>query len=88
VLESLDETVKDFNITMGLSLRQSNLFTLVDALFTLQYLALNEYRSGRKTVKYNHRHLMKVLTHPFVSQYDQLRYREAKEARDAKGNRH
>jgi hypothetical protein len=85
VLESLDATVKDFNITMGLSLRQSNLFTLVDALFTLQYLALNEYRSGHKTVKYNHRHLMKVLTHPFVSQYDQLRYREAKEARQANG---
>jgi hypothetical protein len=79
VLESLDESVKDFNITMGLSLRQSGLFTLVDALFNLQYLALRETRPGRRTVRFNHRHAVKVLTHPFVSQYEQLLFARAKD---------
>ncbi len=72
VLESLDDHVNDFNITMGLSLRQSNLFTLVDGLFALQAFTLTEQEYGRKRIKLNHRHIVKILTHPFIHQYEYL----------------
>lgn len=72
VLQSLDPSVEDFNITMGLSLRSSSLFTLVNLLFDLQYLTLSGTGSQKKTAKFNHRHVVKVLTHPFIKQYEQL----------------
>jgi hypothetical protein len=72
VLQSLDPAVEDFNITMGLSLRSSSLFTLVNLLFELQYLTLSGAGGQKKSAKFNHRHVVKVLTHPFIKQYEQL----------------
>jgi hypothetical protein len=72
VLQSLDPAVEDFNITMGLSLRSSSLFTLVNLLFELQYLTLSGTGGQKKIAKFNHRHVVKVLTHPFIKQYEQL----------------
>lgn len=72
LLQSLDPDVQDFNITMGISLRSSALFTLVNLLFELQYLTLSDKNEHKKTAKFNHRHVVKVLTHPFIKQYEQL----------------
>ncbi|QHT69558.1 PD-(D/E)XK nuclease family protein [Rhodocytophaga rosea] len=72
LLHSLDPEVEDFNITMGISLRSSALFTLVNLLFELQYLTLADKSEQKKTAKFNHRHVVKVLTHPFIKQYEQL----------------
>lgn len=72
VLQSLDPAVEDFNITMGLSLKSSSLFTLVNLLFELQYLTLSGTGNQKKTAKFNHRHIVKILTHPFIKQYEQL----------------
>lgn len=74
LLYSLDENVEDFNITMGLSLRNSMLFTLIDSLFELQQ-NIAEFRTKTggtvKIPKFNHRHIRKVLMHPFIkSQQD------------------
>lgn len=75
VLYALDETVTDLNVTMGLSLRSSLLFTLVDTLFEMQR-TVHEFRTrdGRdlRVPKFHHRHVVKVLNHPFVKQYERI----------------
>lgn len=76
VLYALDESVTDLNVTMGLSLKSSLLFTLVDTLFEMQR-TVHEFRAkdGRdhRIPKYHHRHVVKVLNHPFVKQYERIR---------------
>ncbi|MCK8493882.1 PD-(D/E)XK nuclease family protein [Spirosoma sp. RP8] len=75
VLYALDESVTDLNVTMGLSLRSSLLFTLVDTLFEMQR-TVHEFRTkdGRnlRIPKYHHRHVVKVLNHPFIKQYERI----------------
>ncbi|GAB3569593.1 PD-(D/E)XK nuclease family protein [Spirosoma luteolum] len=75
VLYALDEKVTDLNITMGLSLRHSLLFTLVDTLFEMQR-TVHEFRTrdGRdlRIPKFHHRHIVKLLNHPFVKQYERI----------------
>lgn len=78
VLYALDESVTNLNVTMGLSLRQSLLFTLVDTLFEMQR-TVHEFRTkdGRdlRIPKFHHRHVVKVLNHPFVRQYERIHNR-------------
>lgn len=86
VLYSLDESVTDLNVTMGLSLRNSLLFTLVDSLFEMQQTRA-EFRTkdGRdiKVPKFHHRQVVKVLNHPFVQQY--ARIKKLQSSPDANG---
>ncbi len=79
LLNTLPAEIKDFNVTMGLSLKNSGLYTLVEALFELHHLTYLEKRNGQKNLKLSHRYVTKVLTHPFIRQYDYLlqRQREA-----------
>jgi RecB family exonuclease len=76
VLYALDENVTNLNVTMGLSLKSSLLFTLVDTLFEMQR-TVHEFRTkdGRdlRIPKYHHRHVVKVLNHPFIKQYERIR---------------
>ena len=76
VLYALDENVTDLNVTMGLSLRSSLLFTLVDTLFEMQR-TVHEFRvkdvDDLRIPKYHHRHVVKVLNHPFVKQYERIK---------------
>lgn len=76
VLYALDENVTDLNVTMGLSLRSSLLFTLVDTLFEMQR-TVHEFRSkdgqSVRIPKYHHRHVVKLLNHPFLKQYERIR---------------
>src|SRR5205823_7615966 len=63
-------------VTMGLSLRQSLLFTLVDALFEMQQTRAEfKTKDGRdfKIPKFHHRQVVKVLNHPFVQQYARIK---------------
>ena len=75
VLYALDENVTDLNVTMGLSLRSSLLFTLVDTLFEMQR-TVHEFRTrdGRdlRIPKFHHRHVVKLLNHPFAKQYERI----------------
>jgi len=75
MLNGLDESITDLNITMGLTLRNSLLFTLIDSLFELQF-TIAEFRAkdGRavKIPKFNHRTVQKVLNHPFIRRYEYL----------------
>ncbi|MBD2704243.1 PD-(D/E)XK nuclease family protein [Spirosoma sp. BT702] len=76
VLYALDENVTDLNVTMGLSLRSSLLFTLVDTLFEMQR-TVHEFRAkdGRdvRVPKFHHRHVVKLLNHPFLKQYERIK---------------
>ena len=75
VLYSLNESVSDLNVTMGLSLRNSLLFTLIDTLFEMQR-TLMEFKTADgkvgKIPKFHHRQVVKLLNHPFVRQYEKL----------------
>ncbi|MEA5259094.1 PD-(D/E)XK nuclease family protein [Arcicella aquatica] len=77
VMNSLDESVKDFNITMGLSLRNSMLFTLIDALFELQRNLVEFKTEDDETVKipkFSHRQIVRVLNHPFLRRYELVKF--------------
>ncbi len=82
MLNGLDEAITDLNVTMGLTLRNSLLFTLVDSLFELQF-TMAEFRAkdGRnlKIPKFNHRTVQKVLNHPFIRRYEflELQHRDS-----------
>ncbi len=79
VMNSLDESVKDFNITMGLSLKSSMLYTLIDSLFELQR-NLVEFKTedggSVKIPKFSHRQVAKVLNHPFLRRWELMKYDE------------
>ena len=83
VMNSLDESVKDFNITMGLSLRNSMLFTLIDSLFELQR-NLVEFKTEEggtvKIPKFSHRQVVKVLNHPFLRRWELMNYQASEES--------
>jgi hypothetical protein len=75
MLYSLDESIEDFNITMGLSLRNSMLYTLIDSIFELQQnVAEFRTKEGKtlKIPKFNHKSISKVLNHPFIRHYEQI----------------
>lgn len=77
MLNSLDASVDSFNITMGLSLKQSLLTTLVNALFELQSNIVEFQNKKGDTVKipkFSHRHIHKILNHPFVRRYELIKY--------------
>lgn len=79
VMNSLDDTVKEFNITMGLSLKSSMLYTLIDSLFELQR-NLVEFKTedggSVKIPKFSHRQVVKVLNHPFLRRWELMKYDE------------
>jgi hypothetical protein len=82
VMNSLDESVKDFNITMGLSLRNSQLFTLIDSFFELQR-NLVEFKTEEggtvKIPKFSHRQVVRVLNHPFLRRWELMNYQPTEE---------
>lgn len=75
MLYSLDEAVSDLNVTMGLSMRNSLLYTLVDGIFELQQNVI-EFRSktGKmvKIPKFGHKSIDKILNHPFIRHYEHV----------------
>ncbi len=73
MLYALDDSVSDVNVTMGLPLRNSMIYTLVDAIFELQQHAASQ---KGKVPKYNYRFVVKVLSHPFLRQYGKIRKEE------------
>lgn len=76
---SLPQNVKDFNITMGLSLENSSLYTLIESIFELQQNIVefaNKAGEIIKIRKFNHRHVLKILNHPLVRRYVDLKIGE------------
>ncbi|MCE6989515.1 PD-(D/E)XK nuclease family protein [Dyadobacter sp. CY323] len=73
MLYSLDEEVRDLNVTMGLSMRNSLLYTLVDGIFELQQNVVEFKSKTGKTIripKFSHKSIDKILNHPFIRHYE------------------
>lgn len=75
VMNALDDSVEQFNITMGLSLKNSMLFTLIEAMFDMQR-NLVEFKNAEgdtfKIPKYSHKQVIRILNHPFVRKYEEI----------------
>jgi very-short-patch-repair endonuclease len=79
VMNALDENVREFNITMGLSLKSSMLYTLIDSLFELQRNLVEFKTEDGETVKipkFSHRQVVKVLNHPFLRRWELMKYQQ------------
>lgn len=73
MLYALDDSAPDVNVTMGLPLRNSMIYTLADALFELQQHLSRQ--KGRER-KYHHRLVVRLLSHPFLRRYGRMRETE------------
>ncbi len=73
VLNSIPSHLKDFNVTMGYPLKQTPVFSLLDAIFKL---LINARRYARKTVsadgketfllRFHHKDIIRLLNHPYL----------------------
>ncbi len=70
MLHALGEEVTDLNVTMGMPLKGSLLFTLVDSLFELQRNTAEAQPGG--DVQFSHKFIIRVLNHPFIRQYEEF----------------
>ncbi|MCU0444009.1 MAG: PD-(D/E)XK nuclease family protein [Microscillaceae bacterium] len=68
VLHSLDELFANLNITIGLSLKDSAIFNLVDTLFEQYQTLIRDKETDQ--VKFSHRTIIRLLSHPFVRQFE------------------
>ncbi|WP_026994786.1 PD-(D/E)XK nuclease family protein [Flectobacillus major] len=79
VMNSLGSDITNLNITMGLSLKSSMLFTLIDAMFEMQR-NLVEFKNAEgeaiRIPKFSYRQVVRVLNHPFIRRYETLNYPE------------
>ncbi|MCD4683323.1 MAG: PD-(D/E)XK nuclease family protein [Bacteroidales bacterium] len=66
LLNSIPESINEFNLTMGLPLRSTPLFPIIDAIFNLQINILKFDRTGGKTPRLYYRDIIRVLEHPYL----------------------
>ena len=68
VLNSLPPAVKELNITMGLPLRQTPVYDLLDTMFRMHENTTRFTRSGEKgTEKFYYRDILRILQHPYAA---------------------
>lgn len=64
VLNSLPEEVKSFNLTMGLPLKNTQLYSLVSAFIQLNENAVRFSRASGKSLRFYFKDLLQILEHP------------------------
>ena len=71
VLHSLPDSVKDINVSMGLSLKFTPLFSLVESLFTMHERAHEfDEHGGSDEIKFYHKDVIAILSHPLIQWTD------------------
>ncbi|MBM3435318.1 MAG: hypothetical protein FJY07_03760, partial [Bacteroidetes bacterium] len=67
LLNSIPDSIGDFNLTMGLSLKSTPLYQLIDSVFNLQVniLKLNPEAINKRKIYF--RDILRVLEHPYLS---------------------
>jgi len=65
LLNSIPEKIGSFNLTMGLSLRNTPLFQLINSILTLQINILKFEFGSMRSLKIYFRDLLKVIEHPY-----------------------
>ena len=67
VMTSLPDSIREMNITMGLSLRQTPLYNLMDAIFRMHLSTLRlSSSSGITHGRFYYQDVIKVLQHPYI----------------------
>jgi len=66
VLEFLPKSVKELNITMGSSLRNTNMYALFEAIF---HLHLNRERLSKNSARFYYQDLFKIWQHPAIQNF-------------------
>ncbi len=66
LLNSIPDEAGKFNLTMGLPLKSTPLFRLIDSVMELQSNILKFERSSSKTSKIYFRDILRVLDHPYI----------------------
>ncbi|MBN2173430.1 MAG: hypothetical protein JW731_04820, partial [Bacteroidales bacterium] len=66
LLNSIPDSVQEFNLTMGLSLKDTPLFRLIDAAFNLQQNILNFSKGNPGNLRIYHRDILRLLEHPYI----------------------
>ncbi|NOX45426.1 MAG: hypothetical protein GXO89_00430 [Chlorobi bacterium] len=69
VLNSIPSEIKSFNLTMGLPLDQSPLFSLYEAFFNLHENALRFDKTGGKQLRYYFRDLLNISEHIYLKSF-------------------
>lgn len=66
LLNSIPESIKEYNLTMGLPLKNSAMFRLIKLLIELQINALKFKRPGSNRIQFYFRDVLNVLQHPYI----------------------
>ncbi len=67
LLNSIPEEITEFNLTMGLPLKDTPLFRLIRSVFELQINSIKFDKSGGKNTRLYFRDILKILEHPYIS---------------------
>ncbi|KAA9346059.1 PD-(D/E)XK nuclease family protein [Adhaeribacter soli] len=71
VLHSIGEKITDYNVTMGLTLKGTSLFNLVDLLFDVHLTGIIQPgQTGYAVQHYHYLAVNKLLSHPFIRRYE------------------
>lgn len=94
LIHSLGKAYAGMNITMGLALRNSALFNLIDALFEQNQTKIRVLKEGEqantegekpeKISKFSYRSITKLLNHPFIRQFERKTETEITEEGDSR----
>ena len=68
LLNSIPETVEDFNLTMGLPLKQTPLYNLIEALFEMNENSMKFDKSGGKRLHVYFKDILKITGHPYINE--------------------
>ncbi|MEZ5084508.1 MAG: PD-(D/E)XK nuclease family protein [Bacteroidales bacterium] len=67
LLNSLPDTIDDFNVTMGLNIKNTALFRLVEAIFRLNDNALKFQKNNSNDPKIYYKDIVHILDHVYIS---------------------
>ncbi len=66
LLNSIPESIKEYNLTMGLSLKSSAMYRLIKFLIELQINASKFNRYKNNNIQYYYRDILNILEHPYI----------------------
>jgi hypothetical protein len=65
LLNSIPKVIEDFNLTMGLPLRETPCYRFIDDIFVLQENARKFSRNDLKRIRFYFRDIIRILEHPY-----------------------
>lgn len=66
LLNSIPESINEYNLTMGLSLKNSVMFRFIKLIIDLHVNALKFNRQPNSEIQFYHRDVLNILEHPYI----------------------